>query len=154
MRQIAYSAHFLYHITAASIPQLLSQRISPRSVHQATCNTVSTSQTHNTQNRDMYIPSLENVKVAHTRLPSIGFRSWSRFLAVSLQMTSHKLGGRLPLLSARPTVTPATLKRAAANFAACWTEAQWVWTVCLRLLPDSIAAAIWTWALLHLSPAR
>ena len=31
---------------------------------------------------------------------------------------SHKPGGRLPLLSARPTVTPATLKRAAANFAA------------------------------------
>jgi len=26
------------------------------------------------------------VKVAHTRLPSIGFRSWSRFLAVSLQV--------------------------------------------------------------------
>jgi len=31
---------------------------------------------------------------------------------------SHKPGGRLPLLSARPTVTPANLKRAAANFAA------------------------------------
>jgi len=31
---------------------------------------------------------------------------------------SHKPGGRLPLLSARPSVTPATLKRAAANFAA------------------------------------
>ena len=31
---------------------------------------------------------------------------------------SHKSGGRLPLLSARPTVTPATLKRAATNFAA------------------------------------
>ena len=31
---------------------------------------------------------------------------------------SHKPGGRLPLLSARPTVTPATLKRAATNFAA------------------------------------
>jgi len=30
----------------------------------------------------------------------------------------HKPGGRLPLLSARPTVTLATLKRAAANFAA------------------------------------
>ena len=29
----------------------------------------------------------------------------------------HKPGGRLPLLSARPTVTPATLKRAATNFA-------------------------------------
>ena len=26
-------------------------------------------------------------KVAHTRLPSAGFRSWSRFLAVSLQVT-------------------------------------------------------------------
>jgi len=28
---------------------------------------------------------------------------------------SHKPGGRLPLLSARPAVTPATLKRAATN---------------------------------------
>ena len=27
------------------------------------------------------------VKVAHTQLPSVGFRNWSRFLAVSLQMT-------------------------------------------------------------------
>ena len=27
------------------------------------------------------------VKAAHTRLPSVGFRSWSRFLAVSLQVT-------------------------------------------------------------------
>ena len=31
---------------------------------------------------------------------------------------SHKLGGRLPLLSTRPAVTPSTLKRAATNFAA------------------------------------
>jgi len=31
---------------------------------------------------------------------------------------SHKPGGRLPLLSTRPAVTPTTLKRAAANFAA------------------------------------
>ena len=31
---------------------------------------------------------------------------------------SHKLGGRLPLLFARPAVTPATIKRAATNFAA------------------------------------
>jgi len=30
---------------------------------------------------------------------------------------SHKPGGRLPLLTARPAVTPATLKRAATNFA-------------------------------------
>ena len=31
---------------------------------------------------------------------------------------NHKPGGRLPLLSARPAVTPATLKRADTNFAA------------------------------------
>ena len=31
---------------------------------------------------------------------------------------SHKPGGRLPLLFARPAVTPATLKKAATNFAA------------------------------------
>jgi len=31
---------------------------------------------------------------------------------------SHKKGGRLPLLSARPAVTPATLKRAATSFSA------------------------------------
>ena len=31
---------------------------------------------------------------------------------------SHKPGSRLPLLSARPAVTSATLKRAATNFAA------------------------------------
>jgi len=31
---------------------------------------------------------------------------------------SHKADGRLPLLSARPAVTPATLNRVATNFAA------------------------------------
>ena len=31
---------------------------------------------------------------------------------------SHKPGGKLPLLSARPAVTPATPKRAATSFAA------------------------------------
>ena len=31
---------------------------------------------------------------------------------------NHKPGGRLPLLSTRPAVTPATLTRAATNFAA------------------------------------
>jgi len=35
------------------------------------------------------------------------------------------------------------LGRAATNFAAWWTEARWVWTACLRLLPDSVATAIW-----------
>jgi len=47
---------------------------------------------------------------------------------------SHKPGGRLPLLSARPAVTLATLKRAATSFAAWWTKARWVWTVCLKLV--------------------
>jgi len=63
---------------------------------------------------------------------------------------SHKPGGRLPLLSARPAVTLATLKRAATNFAAWWTE-EARWTVCPRLSPDSVATAIWTQALLCLS---
>ena len=31
---------------------------------------------------------------------------------------SHKPGGRLPLLSTRPAVTPTTLKRASTSFAA------------------------------------
>jgi len=39
---------------------------------------------------------------------------------------SHKPGGKLPLLSARPAVTLATLKRAATNFADWRTEARWV----------------------------
>ena len=39
---------------------------------------------------------------------------------------SHKHGGKLPLLSARPAVFPATFKRAATNFAAWCTEARWV----------------------------
>ena len=40
---------------------------------------------------------------------------------------SHKPSIRLPLLSSRPAVTLTTLKRAATNFAAWWTEA---WLVC------------------------
>ena len=47
----------------------------------------------------------KKVKVANTRLPNVGD-------------VSHKPGGRLPLLSARPAVTLATLKRAATSFAA------------------------------------
>ena len=57
---------------------------------------------------------------------------------------SHKPGVRLLLLSARPAVTPTTIKRAATNFAAWWAGAQQVWTVCLRLLTYSVASAIWT----------
>ena len=39
---------------------------------------------------------------------------------------SHKPGSRLPLFSARPAVTPATIKRDATSFAAWLTEARWV----------------------------
>ena len=35
----------------------------------------------------IYFSLSKKVKVAHTRLPSVGFWSWSRFLAVSLQVT-------------------------------------------------------------------
>ena len=49
-------------------------------------------------------------------------------------------------LSAWPAVTHGTLGRAATNFAAWWMKAQCVWTVCLRLLPNIVAAAIWTQA--------
>jgi len=48
---------------------------------------------------------VKKVKVAHTRLSGD---------------VSHKPGGRLPLLSARPAVTPATLERAATNNFAAW----------------------------------
>ena len=39
---------------------------------------------------------------------------------------SHKPGGRLPTLTARPAVILATLKEVATNSAAWWTEARWV----------------------------
>jgi len=54
------------------------------------------------------------VKVAHTRLseliPVLGSQPAGD--------VSHKPGGRLPLLSARPEVTLGSLKRAATSFAA------------------------------------
>jgi len=110
---------------------------------------------HSRRKRSGYVvPSVRRAKVAHTRLPSVGFRSWYRFFAVSPQVTwvtnpavgCHYFPPGLQY--------PATLKKAATNFAAWWTGAQWVWTVCLRPLPDSVATAIWTRAFLRLSPAR
>jgi len=96
-------------------------------------------------------PYLVKIKVAHTRLPSVGFRSWSQFLAVSLQVTWIINPGGRAAITFRQACS--YLKRAATNFAAWWTDARWVWAVCLRLLPDSVATAIWTLALLRLSPA-
>jgi len=63
---------------------------------------------------------LVKVKVADTRLPSV---VWVPQLIPVLGSqpagdVSHNPGGRLPVLSAMPAVTPATFKRAAINFAA------------------------------------
>ena len=58
----------------------------------------------------------KKVKVAHTRLPSIGLELILVLGSQPAGDVSHKPSGRLPLLSARPAVTPATLKRAAINF--------------------------------------
>ena len=53
------------------------------------------------------------VKVAHTRLPTAEHRVPELIPVLGSQPTgdvSHKPGGRLPILSARPAVTPATLR--------------------------------------------
>jgi len=47
---------------------------------------------------------------------------------------SHKPGGRLPLLSARPAVTPATLKRAATKFCCLVNRG----TMCVNSLPKTV----------------
>ena len=62
------------------------------------------------------------VKVAHTRLPIAECRVPELIPGLGSQPAgdvNHIPGGKLPLLSARPAVTLATLKRAATNFAAC-----------------------------------
>ena len=63
--------------------------------------------------------SKRKVKVAHSRIPSVGFPELIPVLCSQpAGDVSHKPGGRLPLLSSRHAVTPATLKRATTNFAA------------------------------------
>jgi len=60
---------------------------------------------------------IKKVKVARTQLPSIGFL----IPVLGSQPAgglSHKPGGRLPLLFARPAVTHATLKSVATSLAA------------------------------------
>ena len=58
-----------------------------------------------------HVPGLKKVKVAHTRLPSV-YRIPELIPILGNQPAddmNYKLDGRLPLLSARPAVTPATL---------------------------------------------
>jgi len=73
----------------------------------------------NLEDRKLCNPGLPGVtKVAHTRLPSIGLELIPVLGIQPAGDVSHKPVGRLPLLSAMPAVTPATLKRAATNFTA------------------------------------
>ena len=64
------------------------------------------------------------MKVKGKRQPILGYRAYRVPELIPVLGSqpagdvSHKPGGRLPLLSARPTVTPATLKRATTSFAA------------------------------------
>ena len=91
----------------------------------------------------------KKIKVAHTRLPSAGFRSWSRFLAVKLQVTwvinpavgccYFLPGPQLPLQPLRGLLPISLLGEQRHD--------GW-------LLPYSVAAVSWTQALQHLSPAH
>ena len=86
---------------------------------------------HLIRQNSLSLPVLKKVKVAHTRLPSVGFRSWSWFFAVSLQVTwvinpavgCHYFPPGLQL-------PPQPLRGLLPFFSAWWTESQWVWTVC------------------------
>jgi len=61
---------------------------------------------------------VKKVQLAHTRLLSVGFAELIPVLGSQpAGNVRHKPGSRLPVLPARPAVTPATLKRAATNFA-------------------------------------
>jgi len=83
--------------------------------------------------------------VAHTWLPSIGFQSWSQFLAVSLHMT-RVINPAVSCHYFPPGLqSPSQTLRGLPPIPLL--GAQRVWTVCLRLLPDSIAAVTWTKAL-------
>ena len=72
---------------------------------------------------------VKKVKAARTRVPSVRFRSWSRFLTVSMQVT----------WVIHPSVGcdyfPPGLKLLSQPLRGLLSEARWVWAVCLRLLP-------------------
>ena len=70
------------------------------------------------------VHTVKRVKFSHTRYRALGRGADPGVQAVSRQVmwseSRHRPGSRLPLLSVRPAVTSATLKRAAINFAAWW----------------------------------
>ena len=82
-------------------------------------------------------------KVAHTRLPSVGFRSWSRFLAVRLQVTSviHLAVG-CHYFPPGPQLPPQPLRSTATQFRCLVNRG----TMGVSSFSDSVATAIWTQA--------
>ena len=93
-------------------------------------------------------------KVARTRFPSMGFRSWSRFLAVSLQFTwIINLTVRCHYFPPGLQLPPQPL-RGLLPISLLGEQRHDGCEVYLRLLSNSIAAAIWTQALLHPSHAN
>jgi len=66
-----------------------------------------------------FFQDLKKVKVAHAHVTERRVPELIPVLGSQpARSVSHKPGGMLPLLSAKPTVTPATLKRPATNFVA------------------------------------
>jgi len=92
----------------------------------------------------LYATEKIKVKVAHTRLPSVVFRSWSRFLAVSLQVTwvvnpevgcyYFPPGPQLPSQPSRGLLPISLLGEQRHD------EYE---QFALRLLPDCVVATIW-----------
>jgi len=122
-------------------------------------NSSSCSIKHKTVNYTRFCPRLyvgcKKVKVAHTRLPSVGFRSWSRFLAVSLQLTWvwWVINPEVGCYYFRHACSyPRNPYEGCCQFCCLVNRG----TMGVNSLPKtvSVATAIWTRALLCLSPAR
>ena len=73
-------------VNAASTPAATLRRQSPSSRVSDRRRTFRMNYAQHHSTPHTYIKKVK-VNVAHTRLPSVWFRSWSRFLAVSLQVT-------------------------------------------------------------------
>ena len=96
-------------------------------------------------NVPLVMPLHKKVKVAHMWLPSIGSQSWYQFLGVSLQMMwlwAINLVAGCHYFPPGPQLPSQPLRGLLPIFAAWGTEARWVWTVCLRLSPDSTVASM------------
>ena len=143
----------VYNYQSLVVNMAVYSGITYKMPHSVTIHYISASQTFQIHPADniSYLYQVK-VKVADTRLPSVGFQSWSWFLAVGLQVTSviNPAVGCLYFLQA--CSYPHNPLEGCYKF--CCLVNTGCGTVCLRLLPDSVMAAIWNQALLWLSPAR